>query len=258
MKCQHCGNELKENAKFCDVCGGSVKQPLNPIQQQFGTNNNHQLLPKKKRLKAWHILLIVLGSIFALIGLFFCFVLWIGFTFGTVKSESQNQSTQAVIDSTKSNLEKYTLDSENSIGDIIYFTPSEFRTSGTDGSTLVHFWSKDNDKIFDDDKIFTSYTDLDIDISSLDDTDKREMINIIVDSFGTSEDGFAEDKSVLTKIKGCYGVDYEYHSDLAHVHLYAFLYGNGSYIFTYSSKQPFTEENKQLYEDVIDSIVLQN
>lgn len=256
MKCQHCGNELKENAKFCDGCGAPVKQFVNSVQHQFVANNNFQQLPKKKGLRAWHILLIVLGSIFALIGLFFCFVLWICFTFGTTESELQTQTTQAVIASTESNLEKYTLDSENSIGDITYFTPSEFRTTGTKGSSLVHFSSKDNDNIADDDKIFTSYIELDIDTSTLDDIDKREMIDILVDGFGKSEEGFVEDRSVLTKIKGCYGVDYQYHSDLAYVHLYAFLYERGCYVLTYSTKKPFTEENEQLFTDVIDSIVL--
>ena len=95
MKCQHCGKELNDNAKFCDGCGTPVKQFVNSVKHQFVANNNFQQIPKKKGLRVWHILLIVLGSIFVLIGLFFCFVLWIGFTFGTVESGSQNQSTQA-------------------------------------------------------------------------------------------------------------------------------------------------------------------
>ncbi len=239
MKCQNCGKELQANDKFCDGCGALLTQQYQPIQQL------------KKGLKAWQIVLIVIGGIFALIGLFFCFILWLGFTFGTTESESNDLTAQSIVETTKSSLAEYTLDSENSIGDIIYFTPSEFRTSGTDGATLVHFNPND-------DKIFTAYTDLNIDISSLDDVDKREMIDVVVDTFGKSEDGFVEEKSILTKIKGCYGVNYKYHSDLMYVHLYAFLYEQGYYMLSYSSKQPITDENEQLFEEVIDSIVLQN
>ena len=233
MKCQYCGKELQPYDKFCDGCGAPV-----PEQQ-------------KKSLKEWQIVLIVLGGIFALIGLFFCFILWLGFTFGTTESTSNDLTTQSIVETTIPYLAEYNLDSENSIGDIIYFTPSKFRTSGTDGTTLVPFNPND-------DKIFTEYIDSDIDISSLDDMEKREMIDIVFDTFGKSEDGFVEEKSILTKIKGCYGINYKYHSDSMYVHLYAFLYGQGYYLLSYSSKQPITDENEQLFEDVIDSIVLKN
>ena len=238
MKCQKCGNELKPTDKFCDSCG-------NPVE-------HHLPIKSKKGLKAWHIVLIMLGGIFALIGLFFCFILWLGFTFGTTEGESTVSTTQSIIETTESSLAEYTLDSENLLGDISYLTPSEFRTSGKDGESLLHF-------TFDDDKILAVYSDLDIEISSLDDYDKREMIDTVINSFADSEeDGFVEEKSILTKIKGCYGINYKYHSDSMYVHFYAFLYEQGLYMISYSSSEPITEEDEQIFEEIMSSIELKN
>ncbi|WP_294465486.1 zinc ribbon domain-containing protein [uncultured Ruminococcus sp.] len=63
MKCQHCGNELKESAKFCDGCGAPVehqKTPVSapqsaPMQPNFGSPQH----PKKKIYKQWWFWVII-------------------------------------------------------------------------------------------------------------------------------------------------------------------------------------------------------
>lgn len=32
MKCPHCGNELKDDAKFCDKCGQALAETIQPRQ----------------------------------------------------------------------------------------------------------------------------------------------------------------------------------------------------------------------------------
>ncbi|MGN0501812.1 MAG: hypothetical protein ACI4HN_02710, partial [Ruminococcus sp.] len=228
MKCQYCGNELKENAKFCDGCGVPVKQPLNPIQQQFVTNNNPQLLPKKKRLKAWHIILIVLGGIFALIGLFFCFVLWIGFTFGTVESESQNQSTQAVVATTAeptieaTTAVEYELDIENTLKNITYFTPSEFDTKGTSGLIFNH-------KSPDNDNLLVSYTELGENIALYTESQANELLDGTVEGAKGDREDFELYNKKYVEIASCYGIDFSYKMEDIYVHNYSFLWKDGAY-----------------------------
>lgn len=63
MKCQYCGNELKENAKFCDGCGAPVEHQEAPVsapqseptQPNFGSPQP----PKKKIYKQWWFWVII-------------------------------------------------------------------------------------------------------------------------------------------------------------------------------------------------------
>lgn len=58
MKCQHCGKELNDNAKFCDGCGAPVEQQESPasVPQSAPMQPNFespQQTPKKKIYKQW-------------------------------------------------------------------------------------------------------------------------------------------------------------------------------------------------------------
>lgn len=208
-------------------------------------------MSKKKGLKAWQILLIVLGGIFALLGLFFCFIIWLAFSFGTTEDDSTNSTVPATVAQSEivEDENKYTLDSENSIGNILYYTPSDFQTSGTDGENLLHLGSNGIN-------IISSYVDIDLDTSTFDDEYKQELMNALVEGFTQSEGDFTEEKSVLTKVKGCYGLNYVYRTDTEEMNLYAFFYDEGCYLIACSCDLPVTDENERLFEDVINSIVL--
>lgn len=57
MKCPHCGNELKDDAKFCDKCGAgfggndSTSATVNPVNA------------KKKIYKRWYFWVIIVVAI---------------------------------------------------------------------------------------------------------------------------------------------------------------------------------------------------
>jgi hypothetical protein len=71
MKCQHCGKELNQGAKFCDGCGAPVQNSPNvpvqnnnqPVQYQLNPDNMKKSPNEKKPIykKWWFWLIVVLG-----------------------------------------------------------------------------------------------------------------------------------------------------------------------------------------------------
>lgn len=238
MKCQNCGNELKPNNKFCDNCGIPVVQPQ-PIQ------------PKKKGLKAWHIILIVLGGFFALIGLFFCFILWIGFTFGTTENESTIYTTSSMIETSEPDITIYDLDIDNTLKNIKYRTPSEFETKGTSGLIFNH-------KSPEGDNILVSYTYLGENITFYTESQSNELLDAVIEGVQKGTDSFELYSKKYTEIASCYGIDFSYELEGIYAHTCTFLWKDGSYQFSYSSTEPISDEDEYLFEEIINSIMLQN
>ena len=58
MKCQYCGKDLAEGAKFCDGCGSKVE--AQPVYQDYGYNNNNEPKKGNNGLKLTIIILIVI------------------------------------------------------------------------------------------------------------------------------------------------------------------------------------------------------
>ena len=63
MKCQHCGNELKESAKFCDGCGAPVEQQKTPVSEPQSAPMQPSFEspqpPKKKIYQQWWFWVII-------------------------------------------------------------------------------------------------------------------------------------------------------------------------------------------------------
>ena len=67
MKCLHCGNELKENSKFCDSCGAPVvAQPGATVQHpsvQSQQSYNEAMPMKKPVYKRWWFWVIIVAAV---------------------------------------------------------------------------------------------------------------------------------------------------------------------------------------------------
>lgn len=74
MKCSHCGNELKHNAKFCDSCGACIEN------SSLSQNSETQ---KKKIYKRWYFWVIIVVAIMV-----------VGGINGAINSSSSNKSNQ--------------------------------------------------------------------------------------------------------------------------------------------------------------------
>lgn len=87
MFCTKCGSEIDNNAKFCGICGES--QRPQPVSQNFQPQQVQQFTPyqppRKKTLKVWQVVLIVIGGI-TIIG-------FIGNLIGNSSEYGTNQET---------------------------------------------------------------------------------------------------------------------------------------------------------------------
>ena len=104
MKCQHCGNELKQNAKFCDACGAPVQIEPNITMQndqsmQPQMNPTSMQMPpiaKKPIYKKWWFWVIIVIAFFIIYGI------------GSSNKEPENEtdSTNPTVSTAISNEEK--------------------------------------------------------------------------------------------------------------------------------------------------------
>ena len=54
MKCENCGNEVREGAKFCSKCGSNI---LEQQEDHSGKHNVHETKTEKKVCELWEMYL---------------------------------------------------------------------------------------------------------------------------------------------------------------------------------------------------------
>ncbi len=234
MKCTNCNTEFQ--GTFCPNCG----TPYQAI-------SNNLILPEKKRkFKIWQIILISVGGIFALIGLFFSFIVWLSFTFGTTDTQTD---TNSQLNAEVKNI--YELDIENNLCNITYNTPSEFETiKGTSGEILYH-------KSPNEEHLMVTYIDLGNSASVYTQSQANEILDAAIEGAKSSGDSFELYNKEYIEIAGCHGIEYSYKREDVYACVYTFLYGDGVYQFSFSSGDPILEDSEVLLSAIVDTVKLQ-
>lgn len=241
MKCLHCGNKLKPQSKFCDNCGAPVVEQPEPVVQQPQQNIN-TVQQKKNGLKTWHIVLIVVGGIFALLGLFFCFIMWIAFSFGNVESTSKNIRTEVTqtID--------YSLDDETQFRDLFLKYDKEWtKTEEVDNLSLDinDPFIQINLSAFDYDPEIISPEDLIDTYSELDEEDTL----IDSKSFKVFTDHYEPAYTIRYTTTGIDNVP-----DSSYREYIAFSYNNCIYTLSIYGDTEYMDSSHQIITDVFDSV----